>query len=282
MPVADVARVYFELGVALGLDWLHGEIDRLAVDGSWQATARTGLRDAAMRAHRELTQQVLRTRGAKRVGERSSAGARSAAKRSPAGSARSPRCARWARRISPRSPWAWTRCAACRAAERDVRLALVITTHERPDALAAVLDSVARQRVAPAEIVIADDGSGAATREVIAALHRALGRTGAHGVAAARGIPRSRACATSAIAATSRGLPGVHRRRHVAAPGVHRRSRAARARAASSRRACACTPTPALTAPLIADPARLPRLWSPGLGGLRRAYLLHSPAAAPR
>ena len=70
MPVADVARVYFELGVLLGLDWLHGEIDRLAVDGSWQATARTSLRDAAMRAHRELAHQVLNTRGAKRVGER--------------------------------------------------------------------------------------------------------------------------------------------------------------------------------------------------------------------
>ena len=62
--VIEVARVYFEVGVALGLDWLHTEIDRLAVDGSWQATARSGLRDAAMRAHRELTLQVLRTRGA--------------------------------------------------------------------------------------------------------------------------------------------------------------------------------------------------------------------------
>jgi glutamate dehydrogenase len=62
-PVAEVARAYFELGVALGLDWLHSEIDRLSVDGTWQATARTGLRDSAMRAHRELTQQVLRTRG---------------------------------------------------------------------------------------------------------------------------------------------------------------------------------------------------------------------------
>jgi glutamate dehydrogenase len=69
-PVADVARAYFELGAALGLDWLHGQIDKLAVDGSWQASARSGLRDAAMRAHRELTQQVLRTRGTKRVGER--------------------------------------------------------------------------------------------------------------------------------------------------------------------------------------------------------------------
>ena len=70
VPVADVARVYFELGMSLGLDWLHGEIDRLTVDGPWQASARSGLRDAAMRAHRDLTQQVLHTRGAKRVGDR--------------------------------------------------------------------------------------------------------------------------------------------------------------------------------------------------------------------
>jgi glutamate dehydrogenase len=69
-PVAAVARAYFELGVALGLDWLHVEIDGLTVDGSWQATARTGLRDAARRAHRELTQQVLRTTGAKGTEQR--------------------------------------------------------------------------------------------------------------------------------------------------------------------------------------------------------------------
>jgi len=69
-PVAEVAHAWFELGMALGLDWLHGSIERLVVDGSWQATARTGLRDAAMRAHRELTQQVLRQGGARRVGER--------------------------------------------------------------------------------------------------------------------------------------------------------------------------------------------------------------------
>ena len=61
--VDEVARTYFGLGVSLGLDWLHTEVDRLGVDGSWQATARTGLRDAAMRAHRELAQQVLRTPG---------------------------------------------------------------------------------------------------------------------------------------------------------------------------------------------------------------------------
>jgi glutamate dehydrogenase len=70
IPVADVARVYFELGVNLGLDWLHAEIDRLTVDGPWHATARTGLRDAAMRSHRELTQQVLHTQRAAHRQER--------------------------------------------------------------------------------------------------------------------------------------------------------------------------------------------------------------------
>jgi glycosyltransferase involved in cell wall biosynthesis len=41
-----------------------------------------------------------------------------------------------------------------------VRIALAITRMSGPDALAAVLDSVARQRSAPGEIVVADDGSG--------------------------------------------------------------------------------------------------------------------------
>ena len=48
-----------------------------------------------------------------------------------------------------------------------MRVALAITTHERPDALAAVLASVARLRMAPDEILVADDGSGHATRQVI-------------------------------------------------------------------------------------------------------------------
>lgn len=49
-----------------------------------------------------------------------------------------------------------------------MRIALAITSHERPDALAAVLASVERLREPPDEILIADDGSGPATREVIA------------------------------------------------------------------------------------------------------------------
>ncbi|MDE2339414.1 MAG: NAD-glutamate dehydrogenase, partial [Gammaproteobacteria bacterium] len=58
-PVAETARVYFEVGARTGLDWLRGQINQLSVDGPWQATARTGVRDAAMRIHRALAERVL-------------------------------------------------------------------------------------------------------------------------------------------------------------------------------------------------------------------------------
>ena len=62
--VAQIARIYFEIGARTGLDWLREQIERLPVDGPWQATARTGVRDAAMRIHRALALRVLeQTRG---------------------------------------------------------------------------------------------------------------------------------------------------------------------------------------------------------------------------
>ncbi|HQW08438.1 MAG TPA: glycosyltransferase [Steroidobacteraceae bacterium] len=48
-----------------------------------------------------------------------------------------------------------------------MRISLVVTTYERPDALAAVLATVAAQQRAPDEVLVADDGSGAATRAVV-------------------------------------------------------------------------------------------------------------------
>jgi glycosyltransferase involved in cell wall biosynthesis len=48
-----------------------------------------------------------------------------------------------------------------------MRVSLVVTTFERPDALAAVLATVATQRRAPAEVLVADDGSGPATTETV-------------------------------------------------------------------------------------------------------------------
>jgi glycosyltransferase involved in cell wall biosynthesis len=51
---------------------------------------------------------------------------------------------------------------------------LVVATYNWPEALAAVLASVRRQTVPPTEVVVADDGSGEATRRVVEAAARDL------------------------------------------------------------------------------------------------------------
>jgi glycosyltransferase involved in cell wall biosynthesis len=56
-----------------------------------------------------------------------------------------------------------------------MRLSLAVTTFEQPSALAAVLDSVRRQRAAPDEVIVADDGSGEPTRAVIEAFTAVAG-----------------------------------------------------------------------------------------------------------
>ena len=63
VPVVEAARVYFEIGARVGLDWLRNQIEHLSVEGPWQAVARTGLRDAAMRIHRRVTERALARSG---------------------------------------------------------------------------------------------------------------------------------------------------------------------------------------------------------------------------
>jgi glutamate dehydrogenase len=58
-PVAQAARVYFGLGAAIGLDWIRGEIERLPVEGHWQALARGTMREEAYLLQRRLADQVL-------------------------------------------------------------------------------------------------------------------------------------------------------------------------------------------------------------------------------
>ena len=48
-----------------------------------------------------------------------------------------------------------------------MRSCLVVTTYERPDALARVLEGLATQTTWPDEVVVADDGSGPATKSVV-------------------------------------------------------------------------------------------------------------------
>ncbi|MFO1428265.1 MAG: NAD-glutamate dehydrogenase [Steroidobacteraceae bacterium] len=48
LPVRDAAAVYFEAGARIGLDWLRAEIDRLQVEGTWQAIAQRAARCRAI------------------------------------------------------------------------------------------------------------------------------------------------------------------------------------------------------------------------------------------
>ena len=92
------------------------QIEQLTVEGPWQAIARSGLRDAALRMQRRLTERVLARK------DRGSAQARvsawvAAARQGPRALAAHTRrtCAPLARATSPRCPWAWSRCASLRA-----------------------------------------------------------------------------------------------------------------------------------------------------------------------
>jgi glutamate dehydrogenase len=62
LPVETTAQAYFEAGSALGLDWIREQAAALAVDGPWQAAARTALRDGAARLHRRLVERFLAAR----------------------------------------------------------------------------------------------------------------------------------------------------------------------------------------------------------------------------
>lgn len=162
--------------------------------------------------------------------------------------------------------------------DAQVRLALVITTYERPDALAAVLASVSRQSLAPREIVIADDGSGPSTREVVDAFI-ARSRLPARLVSQPHTGFRVSRLRNLAIAASSMDylvfIDGdmllhpefIADHARFSRRGFYTQGVRVHADAGQTQR-------------LIADPSRQPGFWSSGFGGLRRAYLLHSPAVS--
>jgi glutamate dehydrogenase len=58
-PIRHAARVYFGLGAAIGLDWIRGQIERLAVEGHWQALARGTLREDAYALQRRLCERIV-------------------------------------------------------------------------------------------------------------------------------------------------------------------------------------------------------------------------------
>ena len=66
--VLDAAALYATLNQTLGLHWLHNRAEDLAVDGRWQAIARSNLRDEFYRLRRNLAFQLLTPRSKKDPG----------------------------------------------------------------------------------------------------------------------------------------------------------------------------------------------------------------------
>ncbi len=147
ISVAAAARTYFGIGAEFGLDWLRSRIEELDIQGHWQAVARGSLREAMYDAHRELTQRVLaETR------ERDPARAVEAWREQQAAAAAHARGIVEDIRAQPAVAdfaslsVALAGAAPARRRAAVTRCCLVVTTHERPDALARVLASVACQR----------------------------------------------------------------------------------------------------------------------------------------
>ena len=157
-----------------------------------------------------------------------------------------------------------------------MRLALAITTYERPEALAAVLASVGRQTAAPAEILIADDGSGEATQFVIEGFTRASFvpvRTVSQPHAGFR-VARLRNLAIAETSADYMVFVDGDMLLHPEFIADHVRF----ARRGCFTQGVRALADSALTRRLLDDPAMPVEFTTPGLGALRRTYLLHAPA----
>jgi glycosyltransferase involved in cell wall biosynthesis len=137
-----------------------------------------------------------------------------------------------------------------------------------------VLDSVARQRAAPDEIVVADDGSGAPTRELISTFVRRSSVPVRAVWQAHEGFRLTRLRNLAIAAATADYLVFIDGDMllHEGFVADHRRQ----ARAASFTQGVRVRADAGLTTRLIEERCALPGFWSPGLGLLRRSYLLRS------
>jgi glycosyltransferase involved in cell wall biosynthesis len=157
-------------------------------------------------------------------------------------------------------------------------LTLAISTYERPDALAAVLETVASQSVAPDEVIIADDGSGETTRAVFERFAKAVSypvhfvRQPHEGFRLARLRNLAIARAASPCIVFVDGDMLLHRHfiadhRRVARPGYFTQG-------------VRVPLSPSLTSKVLEESTRAPGFLSPGLGLRRRVYNVHSPALA--
>jgi glycosyltransferase involved in cell wall biosynthesis len=151
---------------------------------------------------------------------------------------------------------------------------VVVTTHERPEALARVLASLAGQTRTADEIVVADDGSGPTTAEVIR--RSAVGAPCAirHVWQPHAGFRAGRA-RNLAIAATDCDYVVLIDGDMVIHPEFIAEHLACARRGYYSQ-GTRVVLDPGATRRLLAPGNRMPGPWSSGLGGLRRAYAFHA------
>ena len=164
-------------------------------------------------------------------------------------------------------------------AQHPPALTLAITTWERPDALQAVLRSALAQRDLPEEIVVADDGSGSTTREVVAAVATAAPMPVRHAWQAHEGfrLTRLRNLAIAASHGDYLVFVDGDMMLHREFVADHRRL----ARRGWFTQGVRVALDAEATAATLADPLRELRANAPGLGRSRRAYALHLPGLQP-
>jgi glycosyltransferase involved in cell wall biosynthesis len=155
-----------------------------------------------------------------------------------------------------------------------MRLALVVTTFERPDALARVLETVARQSSPPDELLVADDGSGPATRDVVLGFANGARFPVHHVWREHRGfqLARMRNCAIAATRSDYIVIVDGDMLLHPSFLADHRRA----ARRGCYQQGCRIPLDARATARALAT-GWFPRFTSSGLGLRRRWYALHAP-----
>lgn len=163
-----------------------------------------------------------------------------------------------------------------------MRLALIVTTYERPDALSAVLETVLAQRQSADEIIVADDGSGPATQQVIESFARRSPAPVVHARQPHEGfrLTRLRNLAIRCTAADYLVFVDGDMLLHPAFVADHRAS----ARPGHFTQGVRVLLDEARTRAALLNPLAPIRPCSAGLGGLRRLYAIHAPwlAAAVR
>ena len=158
------------------------------------------------------------------------------------------------------------------------RCCLVVTTHERPDALGRVLDAIAVQSRPPDELIVADDGSGPATAAVVAR-HAARARYPVHHAWQPHAGFRAGRIRNVAIARTRCEYVALLDGDMVAHPDFLA-DHLALARPGHYSQGVRILLDAAATQRLLQAGSELPRPLSPGLGFVRRAYALRAPPAA--